>query len=210
MATSKNMAMFNSPVQGDPVSPMQEGDPHILYLPPDTKKPLRIQDTRKIDGVTGKPVSDTNRLTRDADVDIMSRIIRKAKQAKIDPYTALALAHQETGMAPGGDTEWNPFHLIDNRPDDLVDAGIKTLKDKMDYARRLGKTNEADIIQGFNGYGKVGKNTEGKQKMMYGIDVSQQPIDMNRNPVYGKRIIDIRDNILKKNPDIVKLVSETN
>ena len=32
---------------------------------------------------------------------------------------------------------------------------------------------------------------------------------MNKNPVYGKRVKDIRDNILKKNPEIVKLINST-
>lgn len=204
--------MFNSPVQDGGASPMQAGDPHILYLPPDTKKPLRIQDTRKIDGITGKPVMDTNSLSRNADPTIVTKIIRAAKQAKIDPYTALAYAHQETGLSGDEDSAWNPFHILTNVSDkeDPTVQGVRFLKDKMDYAKRLGKNNEADVLQAFNGYGKVGRHTEGNQNKMYGIDVSQQPIDMNRNPVYGKRIIDIRDNILKKNPDIVKLVSETN
>ena len=32
---------------------------------------------------------------------------------------------------------------------------------------------------------------------------------MNKNPIYGKRVLDIRDNVIKKNPDIVKLIENT-
>lgn len=142
-----------------------------------------------------------------ADPAFLRQIIQEAKRQKIDPYTALAMAHQESGYS-----EENPFHLLPQswgKEDDPVKAGISFLKDKLDYARRLGKTDEASQIQAFNGYGKVGSHTEGKQKMMYGVDVSKNPIDMNKTPLYGRRVLDIRENILKKNPEIVKLVSET-
>ena len=173
---------------------------------PEPDKPIKIKDTRKTDAVTGKPVLPTNNLSHDASSDTMQRIITASKANGVDPYTALAVAHQETGLSSEGDNEGNPFHLLDNRADDSITAGVKTLKQKLDYAKKLGKTDEASQIQAFNGYGKVGANTEGQQKSMYGIDVTKQPIDMNKNPAYGKRIIDIRDNILKNNPEVVKMV----
>lgn len=176
----------------------------------DDGKTIKIKDGRKTDAITGKPVLDTNNLSHDADVPMMQKIILAAKKNGVDPYTALAIAHQETGLASEGDSEGNPFHLLDNKPDDLVDSGVKTLKQKLQYAQSLGKKSEADQLQSFNGYGKVGANTEGKQKSMYGVDVTQNPIDMNKTPLYGKRIIDIRDNILKTNPDVQKLVNNTN
>lgn len=174
---------------------------------------IKIIDTRKVDSVTGKPNASTANLTRQADVDLMRKIIAIAKSKGIDPYTALAIAHQETGLSQDQD-EGNPFHIVGgtNDPGDLdgsIKESIDLLKSKFDYARKLGKRNEADIIQAYNGYGKVGKGTEGYGGKIYGLDVTNQPIDMNQNPVYGKRIIDIRDNILKANPEIVKLVDST-
>lgn len=163
---------------------------------------IKIPDTRKIDSITGKAVNDTVSLTRTADPALLRQIIQEAKRQKVDPYTALAMAHQESGFS-----EDNPFHLLGGgKTDNPVKEGISFLKDKLDYAKRLGKTDEAAQIQAFNGYGKVGSHTEGRQKMMYGVDVSKAPIDMNKTPLYGHRIIDIRENILKKNPEIVKLV----
>lgn len=166
---------------------------------------LKIVDSRKTDPITKKNVQDSGRLNADASTEIINHIINAANKYGVDPYTALAIAHQETGLAAGGDTEWNPFHLLDNRADDLISDGMRQLKDKFEYARKLGKKDEADVIQAFNGYGKIGVGTEGYGKKFYGLDVTQ-PLDMNKNPVYGKRIIDIRDNILKMNPEIVKLV----
>jgi hypothetical protein len=42
---------------------------------------------------------------------------------------------------------------------------------------------------------------------MYGIDTNKEAINMNENPVYGKRVVNLRDSILKKNPDLVNLVN---
>lgn len=187
------------PVKAPRLSPMQSSSGV------NGASPITISDTRKIDGITGKPVGDSGRLTRSADPSLLRQIIQEAKRQKVDPYTALAMAHQESGFS-----EDNPFHILGGgKTDDPIKEGIAFLKDKLDYARRLGKTDEASQIQAFNGYGKVGSHTEGRQKMMYGVDVSKAPIDMNQTPLYGKRILDIRENILKKNPLIAKLVSET-
>lgn len=203
--------MFQAPpVKSPAASPMQAQPSATLTrtvapLNPSYQGIIKIPDTRKVDSITGKAVNDTGSLERAADPELLKQIIQEAKRQKVDPYTALAMAHQESGFS-----EDNPFHLLGGgKTDEPVKEGIAFLKDKLDYARRLGKTDEASQIQAFNGYGKVGSNTEGKQKMMYGIDVSKAPIDMNKTPLYGKRIIDIRENILKKNPQIAKLVSET-
>lgn len=172
-------------------------------------KNFKITDLRKTDAASGNAITDKNLLNGVADAALIKDIVSKARKKGIDPYTALAMAHQETGLVSGGDE--NPFHIDFKqhgigKEDDTIDASLKVLADKMALGKRLGKKEESEIIQAWNGYGKVGKNTEGKQNSMYGIDVSKEPIDMNKNPVYGKRIIDVRENILKKNPDLVKFI----
>lgn len=191
--------MFQAP-------PAKSATPSPMQAQPSSNPPMMaIPDTRKVDSITGRPIGDANSLTRTADPALLKQIVQEAKRQKVDPYTALAMAHQESGF-----DEDNPFHILGGgKTDDPVKEGISFLKDKLDYARRLGKTDEASQIQAYNGYGKVGSHTEGSQKMMYGVDVSKTPIDMNKTPLYGRRIIDIRENILKKNPQIAKLVSET-
>lgn len=62
----------------------------------------------------------------------------------------------------------------------------KTLKYKMDYAKRLGYNDELFQIQAYNG---LGYNDD------YGVD-------MKKNPIYGKQIQDLKENVIKKNPEI--------
>lgn len=175
---------------------------------------IPIKDTRKVDSVTGSDVPDTSRLHANIDPTLAKHIIKKAKEYDIDPYTALAIAYQETQFKD--DYRDNPFNLLsgghlnpDTANEDIIDLTMKTLVDKNKLAGKLGKKTEEDIIQAWNGYGKItNESFGGKVKRAYGIDVSKKPIDMNRDPVYGKRVVDIRDNILKKNPEIAKLIDE--
>lgn len=174
---------------------------------------IKIEDKRDIDNVTGRKVSDTSRLSATADMSMLKNIIQKAKANGVDPYTALAIAHQETRFNPEYDD--NPFNLLSTDPEignkDIYDVAMKELVNKYKIAKNLGKTTEADQIQAWNGYGKVGRSSFGKDtNNVYGVDVTKNPVDMNKTPLYGQRVIDIRDNILKKNPDIVKLVNEVN
>lgn len=187
----------------------------------------KIKDLRAIDKASGSKITDKNNFTTEADISVINNIIAEAKRQDVDPYTVLAMALQETrigGEQPFmGSTADNPLHLTRyydangeltqfsdywTEPN-KVRASISILKEKMDYAKRLKKTSEADIIQAWNGYGKLGTHmdeTEGIRSW-YGIPVSKSsPIDMSKNPVYGHRIIDLRDNVVKKSPHIVSLV----
>lgn len=167
---------------------------------------LRIGDTRKVDAASNLPITDKNRRDVSIDPEMAKKIIKEARAQGVDPYTALAMAHQESGFAEDD----NPFHLYGGaKTDDPIKEGISFLKDKLNYAKKLGKKTEPEQLQAYNGYGKLTKVSEDHSSKYYGIDVSKQPLDMNKNPVYGKRIVDIRDNVLKNNPDIVKLVQGT-
>lgn len=180
----------------------------------DWGKSIIIKDSRTQDAVSGTKISDTNNLGSKAHLFTVKEIIRAAREAKIDPYTALAVAHQETGLS--SDYADNPMRirydsnqLGANSNKNSVELAMDIMNDKNRIAKSRGKTDEASIIQAWNGYGKVGKNTEGKQNFLYGIDVSKEDIDMDTNPVYGKRVLDIRENIIKKNPELVKLIEST-
>jgi hypothetical protein len=165
-------------------------------------KSIKIRDKRKIDSVTGKPVSDKSRFHADVSSDYVEKVIKSAKKYGNDPYTALAMNLAETGLK----TSYNPFMIsLDqyNPYGDAVDQAMKILSEKKKLATRLGKTSEEDIIQAWNGYGTI-KN----QGKMYGIDTSANPINMKENPVYGKRVVNLRDSVIKTNPEIVKLVDK--
>jgi len=190
--------------------PMEEFKKKYWETPPESTIP--IQDTRERDLVSDTVLTDKNRMHSEIDTNTVKKVIEKAKEYDIDPYTALAIGIQETGFKRT-DNPFSVFGLVKNTEDmsqmddDPIGFSMKKLSEKMAMAKKLGKKTDEDIIQAWNGYGKLGANTEGIKNTAYGIDISKKPIDMNKNPVYGKRVKDIRDNILKKNPEIVKIVN---
>jgi hypothetical protein len=182
-------------------------------LEPRPRTKIKIKDERQVDLVTGEPVDDRRRLHVEADSELIKKIIKKAKDYGIDPYTALAIAHQETGFSD--EYYSNPMNLLsggrlnpETAEEDFLDLTMLELQDKMKLARRLGKKTDEEVLQAWNGYGKISSQSfgGGGVKKVYGLDVSKEPIDMAKNPVYGKRVVDIRENIIKKNPEIKKLV----
>ncbi len=93
--------------------------------------------------------------------------------------------------------------LISTHDNNPAEFAAKVLKMKMDYANRLGMNqDEAQQLQAWNGYGKIGEGI----KKGYGMDTSN--LDTKTNPVYGKRIIDLRENVIKKNPEIMRMILE--
>jgi len=160
---------------------------------------IKIKDQRKLDMATGKPMSDRNRMHANINSEDIEGIISAAKKHGVDPYTALAIGLQESGYKE--DNMRNPFMLGNYNPQgDVIDESMRFMAEKNKYAKRLGKTTEEDTIQAWNGYGTI-KGT-GK---MYGLDL---PLNMKENPVYGKRVINLRDSVIKTNPEIVKLVDK--
>jgi hypothetical protein len=187
------------------------------FWPPEPEKYMvSVKDKREVDSVTGMAMTDTNRMHADIDSATIKHIAERARKYKVDPYTAMAIGIQETGLSSDfADNPFRLFNMVSNlkdlteADDDIIDFSMKKMAEKIDYAKKLGKKTDEDIIQAWNGYGKIKKGTEGLGDKAYGIDISKEPIDMGKNPVYGKRVKDIRDNILKKNPEIVELVNST-
>lgn len=177
---------------------------------------FEIKDSRSIDYASGTKIGDRNNLSSKVKYGTLKNIINEAKSQGVDPYTALAVAMQESRM--GEETGDNPFSIDYNVHKDLskraanedeVKLGVELLKKKIDEGRRRGKKTEEEIIQAWNGYGKLGSTKENIGNKAYGIDISKNPIDMSKNPIYGKKIIDLRENVLKKNPDIRRLIEST-
>jgi hypothetical protein len=178
------------------------------------KTTISIKDTREKDMVTDTAMTDRNRMHSEVDTNTIRRIAEKAKEYGVDPYTALAIGIQETGLSP--DYADNPFRLFDmvktqedlNRMDaDPIEFSMQKIYEQFEWGKSRGKKTDEDIIQAWNGYGPLRANTENIKDKAYGIDISKEPIYMDKNPVYGKRVKDIRDNILKKNPEVVKIIN---
>ncbi len=196
-----------------------------LFIPKDTITHIKINDTRKINPATGLPLKNIGTKTVDADAEVVKRIIAHAKAQGQDPYTALAISLQENNLGKDDDN-YGHVYGKDNWgkvPKDIPDldqnayALVRTLKDKLNIAKSFGydKKGEAHAIQAYNGYGNLYPQTEagyhgGEQSAFYGIPVTKEnPLRLSENPAYGKTIISLRDEILKKSPDINSLIERT-
>lgn len=151
---------------------------------------------------------------RNVDVDTARQIITQAKKNKIDPYEALAIAYQESGIEGNN----RAYHLNPNEygsPFGGAELGIKSIIAQDQYARSLQKKGvipqgDAYRLQGYNGYGTIKKghaDLEGSGSI-YGIPIPEEGINMKKNPLYGKRIIDIMNNTLKKNPQLKDMIDK--
>lgn len=191
--------------------------------PPTGENLIKLKDNRTIDQATGNKINPNNRFNYNVHKDTIKEIIENATERGIDPQTALAMTLQESGMSRmnylndrnaglqgmelteteklNNDGNQEIRKIAEKYPSGVSRkqwnaSSFDTIKKQFDYAKKLGKTNEADVIQSFNGYGKV--------KDMYGIPGEN---DMSKNPLYGKRVIDFRENIIKKNPEIIDMLN---
>lgn len=177
-----------------------------------------ITDPRKTRATTGKTI-DPNRDLKAGSYSpsIVKSIIAASLRHGVDPYTALAVGLAETNL--GKDSGDNVFHVLEvyENPDTFktspgdVDVGVSTLKANLERGREMFGEDEEKVLQTFNGLGKVVPSTEEdyhgfKMKSIYGVPLGEDGINLSENPLYGKNVIDLRDNVLKKNPNIRKLV----
>lgn len=94
------------------------------------------------------------------------------------------------------------------------DIFARAYKAKELDAANQGLKKEVDILQNYNGRGIVVPSTEQsyngfKMKQIYGVNIPSSGINMKSNPLYGKRILDLRDNVLKNSPQIRDAVENT-
>jgi hypothetical protein len=95
----------------------------------------------------------------------------------------------------------------------------KAIKEKMSYATELRKKGilpqgEEYDLQTYNGLGVLRPTASVGGKIQdasyYGIPVTaQHPLDLKRNPAYGKIVRQLRDEVIGNNPDILKLIEST-
>lgn len=203
---------YDDGVYGIIKSPMQAYSFEQSYRkaqdPTSTQGQIQLSDTRKVPA--------TQRFNNKVDKEGLTNLIRGAQERGLDPATVLAMSLQETGIS-----RLNPLHDNSQSMEDydtmeryakkypggissktISDESLDNLSKKMQYAKSLGKTQEADILQGWNGYGTIPAD-----RPMYGM---QGPIDMSKNPVYGKRVIDLRENVIKKTPEVLDLINGSN
>ncbi len=183
---------------------------------------LSLTDTRTINPATGKPFKGgKGGKSFNVDEDTLTSIISHAKAKGVNPYDALAIALQETEFGrldPNYGSAWSTFadEGIEGDRDQNANILAKALKEKLAYAKKLGldKKGEAHMLQVYNGYGvlkptmKIGDKWQ--DETYYGIPVTaEQPLDLRQNPAYGKTVISLRDELLKKDKRIAALIEST-
>lgn len=188
-----------------------------LYVPKDTRR-LKIQDLRAINPATGAAFKNKGPMSAAVNQDVVNYVIKHALNKGLDPNTALAIALQETkigNMNENVGSAWATFpdEGITDPYEQGANSLVKALADKLQYAKRLGydKKGEAYALQAYNGYGKLfPQNTDPSAvESFYEIPVSRRnPLNLATNPVYGKTIMSVRDEIIKRNPEIQKLIQK--
>lgn len=174
----------------------------------------KINDLRKVSRTTGRPIDPrTELVSGEYDGERIENIVKAAKRYGLDPYTAVAIDLQETGLGNRSEgrmghsllrrNELIPTKMESEEEADDYDLYARSIATKMKYADKLGIKDPYVRLQAYNGLGKIFPETEQnyhgfKMKKIYGVPVPKTGIDMRKNPLYGKRVSDLRDNILRK------------
>lgn len=228
-------AMNNPPAPGAPGTPptggaAAAGAGAVASVGGPAPKPvtprMKINDTRRINPGTGQPFDQKSigLKTVNADPDTMRAIVAHAKAKGVDPYTALAVAYQESEFGNkdkniGQAWTYDPSKGIPETDTLNIEASRLTnaLKDKLDYAKRLGydKKGEDYAIQAYNGYGDLRHNLmkiNGKmqpQRWYGNLVTADKPFLMSEHPLYGRSVMSLRDEILKKHAGVKNIVDTT-
>lgn len=207
----------------DPVPANKANESLPLYKPKDTSI-IKLEDKRRINPATGQPFKIVGTKGVGANEEDIKAIVAHAKAKGIDPATALAIGLQETELGrlnPNYGSAWSTFE-DEGLPDDRnKNANIlaKAIKEKMAYAKELrGKgllpSGEEYDLQTYNGLGKLKPTLSvgGKLQSMnyYGIPVTgENPLDLKKNPAYGKIVRQLREEVINTNPRIKELIEQT-
>ena len=167
-----------------------------------------LPDTRTIRATTGKAIRpNIDLMAGDYSEDVVKEIITKAREKGVDPKTALAIALQESHF---GKKDPNLGHVTIGSEDPYGYMDI--LKSKVGLAKSKGHEDELKQIQFYNGTGKLFPGTEKEYHgftsgKFYGVPVTEAGLDMMQNPLYGKQIVDLRDNVIGKSKHIDSLLN---
>jgi hypothetical protein len=177
----------------------------------DNTKTLNIVDPRKKLATTNQPLRPNSDLVGGKySSKHLDRLIQEAKRqgmSKQDIMNLSAMGFQETKW---GKTDGNIGHVMgDWGGDDDYQLFINAYNAKMKEADRLGITDPAMRLQVYNGLGTITPSTEKdyhgfEMQKIYGVPIPKGGISMKKNPLYGKQVMDIRDNVLAKNPEYIK------
>jgi hypothetical protein len=218
---------------GSPVSPFTPLAPLILsaaskvksWFSDDdepVKKPVAKSNTRTLDIVDPrKKMATTNQPLR-PNSDLvggkynskhLDKLMQEAKRqglSKQDMMNLSAMGFQETKWGKTDDNIGHVQRSFDDPGsfDDYADF-VDMYKSKMKTADRLNIKDPALRLQVYNGLGTITPKTEKdyhgfEMQKIYGVPIPKEGINMKKNPLYGKQVMDIRDNVLAKNPEYLQ------
>jgi hypothetical protein len=191
---------------------------------------ITLKDKRKILSTSQKPIRPNVDLKGgEYDGAIINEILSAAKRYNYDPYTALAVGLQESTLGKAGENIGHTLYestipsVLPNSNavyDDLnsdekvkrnIDNMVRFLIEKKKEANKNNLTGELQELQAYNGY-KLKPETEldyygHPNKMAYGVVIPEEGLNLKQNPLYGKQIVDLKENVLKKNPELLKMVT---
>jgi len=172
---------------------------------------LNIVDPRKKMATTNQPLRPNSDLVggkyNSNHLDKLMQEAKRQKLSKEDMMNLSAMGFQETKWGRSDD---NIGHVLGNwKGNDSYQQFISAYKEKMKEADRLGIKDPATRLQVYNGMGTVTPKTEKnyhgfEMQKIYGVPIPKEGINMKKNPLYGKQVMDIRDNVLAKNPEYVQ------
>ena len=177
-------------------------------------KTFKIEDKRKVLATSGQPIRPNVDITSgEYDLEVLKGIIESAKRKKLpieDVKNLAAIAFQETKFGKEDENLGHVLEDLTSRSD--LEALTNAYITKMKEADRLGIKDDATRLQVYNGLGVVKPSTEQgyhgfKMKKIYGVPVPSTGINMKKNPLYGKQVMDLRDNVLNQNPEYVKYLN---
>ena len=211
------MPTMPAPIQliGNLVNAFSRKKEKPIKVPSDLEETihLNLKDPRKVRMTTGKKMNPNRDLmSGDYVLNEMGEAIKRAKKRGLsldDAWNMAAIDFQETLL---GNRDDEMGHAKDYQGEDNIDRFLNAYQDKMKTADRLKYKDPYLRLQVYNGLGKVYPETEQwyhgfKANSFYGVPVPKTGLDLKRNPLYGKQIIDLRDNVLRKNPEFVKFIN---
>ena len=175
---------------------------------------LNIVDPRKKMATTNQPLRPNSDLVGGKySSKHLDKLIQEAKRqglSKQDMMNLSAMGFQETKWGRTDGNIGHVLHTMDNpgSSDDYVDF-VDAYKSKMKLADRLKIKDPALRLQVYNGLGTITPKTEKdyhgfEMQKIYGVPIPKGGINMRKNPLYGKQVMDIRDNVLAKNPEYLQ------
>jgi len=173
-------------------------------------KKIHINDNRKIRATTGKKINPNVALkTGDYDENVIDSLIKYAVKYNIEPNRVLAqgLAESTFGKKDSQNIgHLKHFYKNESPYPQMMEAILEG--DRLAKTNKNKKTTREEIIQGYNGYGKLFPETEkdyhgGNSKAFYEVPFGKEGyLNMDKNPLYGIEIKDLMDNVIGKDPII--------